>query len=226
MTAAIHRATLKDLARRIEASGLLIAEAAGSVWVAPALLVHGVILSFLFAPLHETIHRTAFRDCRLNDALARICGAALLLQPVYFRAFHFAHHRHTQDPARDPELAKPKPRSLAGYLLLVSGLPYWRERIATLGRHALGRVDEDFIKPRLRPAVRREAQILLLFYGTLAAVSLTTASWSPMPYWVVLYWLGPMVLGQPALRLALLAEHGDVRSEPVNLSPKRAFSGF
>ncbi len=120
MTGGMDAAALKDLTRRSDlkglmqllghgaalgASGLLIAEAAGSLWVAPALLAHGVILSFLFAPLHETIHRTAFRDCRLNDALARICGAALLLPPVYYRAFHFARHRQTQDPTRDPELA-------------------------------------------------------------------------------------------------------------------------
>lgn len=241
MTGGMDAAALKDLTRRSDlkgltqllghgaalgASGLLIAETAGSLWVAPALLVHGVILSFLFAPLHETIHRTAFRSRRLNDALAKICGAAMLLPPVYFRAFHFAHHRHTQNPARDPELAVPKPSALAGYLLLASGLPYWRERIATLARHALGRVDEAFITPRLRPAIRREAQVLLLVYGMVAAISLATASWAPEPYWAmshwaVLYWLGPLVLGQPALRLALLAEHGGCPLRPEMLLNSR-----
>ena len=47
----------------------------------------------------------------LNDAVALGRAArSLMLPPAYFRAFHFAHHRHTQDPARDPELAAPKPR--------------------------------------------------------------------------------------------------------------------
>ena len=90
-------------------SGLLLAQASGSLWLALAMPLHAILLTFLFAPLHETIHRTAFRSRRLNDATAWLCGLALALPPEYFRAFHFAHHRHTQDPARDPELAEPKP---------------------------------------------------------------------------------------------------------------------
>src|SRR3972149_6139290 len=106
----------------------------------PPLLVHGVVLVFLSAPLHETIHRTAFATRWLNDAVAWVGGLVLILPPEYFRAFHFAHHRPTQDPARDPELAQAKPATVRAYLWYVSGLPYWRERIGTLVRHGRGRV--------------------------------------------------------------------------------------
>ncbi len=215
---AIDRAALKALSRRSDgrglaqlgghlaalgATGAAVAGTQGTLWLAPALLVHGVVLIFLFAPLHECIHRTAFESRALNDAVAWLCGAVMLLPPVYFRAFHFAHHRHTQDLERDPDLALPRPDDLGRYLLRVTGLPYWRERIATLLRHALtGRVAQPFVTARLAPAVVREARLLLLSYAGIAAASIAFQSWAALIYWVV-----PALLGQPALRLYLLAEH-------------------
>ncbi|NNF79104.1 MAG: fatty acid desaturase, partial [Rhizobiales bacterium] len=65
--------------------------------------VQGLFIGFLFSPLHETIHRTAFRSERLNTAVAAICGFAVLIAPCWFRYFHFAHHRFTHEPGRDPE---------------------------------------------------------------------------------------------------------------------------
>ncbi len=182
---AIDKAALKRLSRRSDgrglgqlgghlallgATGALVAWAGVTWWLAPAMLVHGVVLIFLFSPLHESVHRTAFESRALNDAVAWVCGAVMLLPPEYFRAFHFAHHRHTQDPARDPELALLQPEDLGRYLLRVTGLPYWRERAATLLRHAFtGRVAQPFIAPRLVPAVVREARLLLLAYAGIAA---------------------------------------------------------
>jgi fatty acid desaturase len=186
----------------LAATGILAWSARGSLWLFPAMVGHGVLLVSLFAPLHESIHWTAFRTRRLNDAVAWGCGAALLLPPAYFRAFHFAHHRHTQDPARDPELAVPKPRTLAEYLWHVSGLPYWRERLLTTLRHACGRADEPFITRRQRPRVVREARLLLGLY-VLAALASTALSSPALLY----LGLGPALLGQPFLRLYLLAEH-------------------
>jgi fatty acid desaturase len=163
---------------------------------------HGVLLVSLFAPLHESAHWTAFRTRRLNDLVAWACGAALMLPPGYFRAFHFAHHRHTQDPGRDPELAVPKPRTLGEYWWHVSGLPYWRERLGTTLRHACGRVDEPFIARRARPGIVREARLLLGLYllAALASIVLSSAA-------LLYLWAGPALLGQPFLRLYLLAEH-------------------
>jgi fatty acid desaturase len=183
-------------------SGALVWEARASAWLPPAMLVHGVTLVFLFAPLHESIHWTAFRSRRLNDIVACACGALLLLPPGYFRAFHFAHHRHTQDPARDPELASAKPRTLRAYLWHVSGLPYWRERIATTVRHACARVDEPFIGARQRPRIVREARLLLGVYLLALLGSIAAGSAALLYLWVV-----PVLLGQPVLRLYLLAEH-------------------
>jgi fatty acid desaturase len=184
------------------ASGLLLAQAWGSLWLALAMPLHGILLTFLFAPLHETIHRTAFRRRWLNDATAWLCGLALALPPEYFRAFHLAHHRHTQDPGRDPELAEPKPESLWAYARHVSGLPYWGSRLTTLARHARGRVREPFITARLRPRVVREARLYLAAYAAILIISIATGSPA-----VLIFWLIPALLGQPFLRCYLLAEH-------------------
>jgi len=131
--------TLKSLNARSDAKGLirwcshlltlgalaaLISLIPFSAWLVPALAVYGGLLIFLFAPLHECIHRTAFRARWLNDGAAYLAGAVLILPPGYFREFHFAHHRHTQDPALDPELARAKPASLGAYVWLVAGIPY------------------------------------------------------------------------------------------------------
>jgi fatty acid desaturase len=167
------------------ATGFLVWSARGSLWLLPAMLLHGIVLVFLFAPLHESIHWTAFRGRRLNDAVAFASGALLLLPPGYFRAFHFAHHRHTQDPARDPELTRPKPRTLGAYLWYATGLPYWRERIATTVRHACARVDEPFIGARQKPAIEREARLLLFVY-LLALIASIAAASDALPY----LWLG------------------------------------
>ena len=186
------------------ATATLLGLAWGGPWTLPALLAHGIVLIFLFAPLHECIHRTAFKTRGLNDVVAWVCGALIVLPPAYFRAFHFAHHRYTQDPERDPELQRVMPTSMASYLWVVSGLPYWRERITTTLTHALtGRVHSPFVARQQAADIVLEARILWLVYGAVAPLSIAASSWA-----AVIYWLLPALAGQPFLRMYLLAEHG------------------
>ena len=213
----VDRRRLKALARRSNAKGLaqlaghfclLFASGAavlisdhGTVYAA-ALFAHGAVLIFLFAPLHESIHRTAFESRRLNDLLARFCGFVLLLPAGYFRAFHFQHHRFTHDPERDPELAAPDIDGPAAYFWHVSGIPYWRQALTTMVRHSLGRVEEDFIAARQKPEMMWEARAHLALYGALLAGSAGIGSTLLLDLWVL-----PVLAGQPLLRLFLLAEH-------------------
>jgi fatty acid desaturase len=214
---AIVKGALKPLTRRSDLKGIshlaghlaflaaaawLVALSTGSFWLILTWPVYGVMLVFLFAPLHETIHRTAFKTRWLNDLVAWMCGAVLILPPAYFRAFHFAHHRFTQDPDRDPELLSAKPASLGAYLRHASGLVYWRAQIPGLLRHAAGRVEETFIAPKQRRAIVVEARYYLGFYLGLAVASLAFETWAAVVYWIV-----PIVVAQPTLRLYLLAEH-------------------
>jgi len=187
----------------LAASGALIWASRGTYWLVPALFVHGVILSFLFCALHESVHRTAFASRRLNDLVAAFSGAVLLLPPRYFRLFHFAHHRHTQDPANDPELAMPHPSTLTAYLWRVSGLPNWSKRLSITLRHAVSaQVREPFVPEAKRGAIVREARYLWAVYVGVLVTSLVLRSDAALLYWIL-----PALLGQPVLRLYLLSEH-------------------
>ena len=168
----------------------------------PAAFVLGVVGIFLFAPLHECIHRTAFRSRWLNDAVARVAGFLLLLPPRYFRSFHLSHHRHTQVFARDPELAGKDVSTLGRYLIYVSGLLYWRDGILILICHALGQVTAPYIGRAASQPIINEARCYLLIYVVLAVLSAIFQTTM-----LVTFWLVPAVLGQPVLRLYLLAEH-------------------
>jgi fatty acid desaturase len=218
----MHRSDAKGLAQLTGHAALLaitalaIGASRDTSWLAPAMLAHGVALVFLFAALHESIHRTAFASRRLNDILAWLCGALLVLPPAYFRAYHMAHHRYTQRPGLDPELATPKPASLGAYLWYVSGLPYWAERFSTTLRLARGNVTEAFAPDHLRPALVREARSLLMLYALIALASI--ALQSPAAVW---YWIVPALLGQPVLRLFLLAEHAGCPRVPEMLRNSR-----
>lgn len=211
------RAALKDLSRPsdrrglahlaghaalLAATGAAVLAAPGPLLLVPALVVHGIVLVFLFAPAHECVHRTAFRTRWINDAVARAVGVLLVLPAGDFRAFHTAHHRFTQVPGRDPELPGKEIAGVGGYLRHVSGLPYWAAAVTGLLRHAAGRVTEPHLKGRHGPRVVAEARAHLALYALLAAGS----AWSGNAVLVWL-WVVPAVLGQPFLRLYLLAEH-------------------
>ena len=170
----------------------------------PLLIVlQGVLIVFLFTLMHETAHRTAFATRWVNDGVAAACGILIALPPTWFRYFHFAHHRHTQDPERDPELSRPKPETWGQYLRHISGLPIWWSHGRTLARNALGRCDDAFVPTHAFREVRREARMMIAGYALVIAGSVAAGSADLMFVWVL-----PALLGQPVLRLYLLAEHG------------------
>ena len=183
-------------------TGFALASRVGLAGSLVAIILHGLVLTFLFSALHECIHATAFKSRWLNDAVASICGFVLLLPREYFRAFHLEHHRYTQDPERDPELSVKKPGTIREYLLLLSGLPYWRERVTTLIRHARAYVQEPFVPTEKRPIIVREARLHLALYSIATIVSLAAQSGV-----LLIYWILPVLVGQPFLRAFLLAEH-------------------
>jgi fatty acid desaturase len=169
----------------------------------PLLLpVQGILIVFLFTALHEAVHGTAFRSAWLGRMVATISGFLVFIPAVWFRYFHFAHHRHTHDPDNDPELMSPKPETVLQYAIYLSGIPLWRNMAKTVGSNALGIADEPYVPEKGKKKVRLEARLTLAAYLLLAAGSV--ALWSDTLLWV---WFVPVVLGQPFLRAYLLAEH-------------------
>ena len=196
---------LRQLGSHLAVIGLgigLVSLADGWLTVIAAQILLGIGLTFLFAPAHESVHRTAFKSRWLNTVTGNLAGLVLILPPIYFRHFHLAHHRHTQIPGKDPELAGKAIETRLGFVWHVTGIPYWQRMTLGLIQRALGHSNEDFIDDGNRAAITREARLYLLVYVAGFAASLLTGSTVLLVYWVV-----PMLLTQPFLRLYLLAEH-------------------
>jgi fatty acid desaturase len=189
----------------LAATGVLVWLARGTWWLVPAMLAHGVQVAFLFAGLHECVHMSPFRSRWLNVAVGWAFGLVTFYPLVYLRHFHFTHHRYTQDPARDPEITPDNPaKTRLGFMWWASGAPYWRRRVLGSLTHALsGRVGQPFIAPRDHAAVVREARTVWAIYLAVAVAAALTDPWAP-----VVYWLAPIVMAQPLLRLYLNGEHG------------------
>ena len=164
--------------------------------------VQGVLLVFLFTLEHECTHRTPFAKLWLNEWVGRACGMVLVLPFEWFRWFHLAHHRWTNLPGKDPELAAGKPERLRDWVWHVSGLPYWGAELRLMAALIIGRAEGDYLPEGAKARIVAEARGMAVLYAAAGA----SLFWSPLVLWI---WAVPVVLGQPALRLYLLAEHGD-----------------
>lgn len=195
---------------------LAISQADSGWFFLITLILHGIVLSFVFAPLHETIHYTAFKSTGLNNAVAAVSGFILLIPYQYFRAYHSMHHRHTQDIDMDPELIGKKVFTHYRHLLHLSGLPFWLGNIKTLSQHAKGVVIESYFQRRDHQTIITEARIHLALYLMLILICLIFDA-----TWLLNYWVLPLLIGQPFLRWFLLAEHSGCDFSPNMLENSR-----
>ncbi|MGB1388536.1 MAG: fatty acid desaturase [Paracoccaceae bacterium] len=180
--------------------GVLIAARVPFWWL--LLLPQGILLVFLFTLQHECTHKTPFASDRLNEWVGWLTGVILFQPFLWFRYFHFAHHRHTNDPDLDPELSAAKPDTWPGFLRHLSTVDYWADKATLLAQTATGRIDAPYLPPNTQARLRREAWGMLILYLAALVFSLTI---SPILLFV---WILPVLLGFPFLRLYLLAEHG------------------
>lgn len=182
--------------------GALLWRLRATLWMAPLLLAQGYVLAFIFCAFHETAHRTAFRTRWLNAAVGTLAGFLTFWPYRNYRVYHWEHHRHTQDPSRDPELFFPKPASWPAYVLVLTGIPNAIRRIGDMLRLAVGRADRPWMAPAERRPLIVEARAYLAGYAGVAAASVLAGT--PI---ALLVWIAPWVVGQAFLRPYLLAEH-------------------
>lgn len=204
LTARSDRAGLRHLALHlglIVLVGALIAAQVPFWWA--LLLPQGILIAFLFTLEHEATHKTPFASEALNEWVGWATGV-LILQPfLWFRYFHLVHHRYTNDPENDPELAGlPKPDNWPDFLWHLSSIGYWRAKAVLIWTLCFGTISAPYLPDRTHPRLRREARGMLVIYGVALAFTLLV---HPVLFWV---WLVPLFLGFPVLRLYLLAEHG------------------
>ena len=151
----------RDLPGLVHLAGHLGALALTGTWIASgaplwwaALLPHGVLLAFLFTLQHECTHDTPFRSRWLNRGVGHLCALVLLQPLTWFRHFHLAQHRHTNDPARDPELAGGgRPATRTAWAWHVSGLPTLWAWITNLVRFAIRPTPAPYLPARVLPRI-------------------------------------------------------------------------
>lgn len=184
-------------------TGWLVAIASG--WaLLPAVFALGVVQAALFAPAHETMHQTAFASRRANAVVGWLASCPSLLNAQFYTAFHLAHHRHTQVPGRDPELAIADPTNLRSYVLRIAGIPFWRLRLGVIRDCWRGDLSgHPYVAPAAAPVIIRSVRAMSLLMAGGAVASGVVFGWTT-PF---LFWIGPQLLGQIPLRAYLMAEH-------------------
>jgi fatty acid desaturase len=201
-------------------SGYLWGTNLGHHWAIalPALLVYGYGFAAMFAPMHESSHRTAFENNTLNDWVCWFAGVLSFYNGTFYRRYHKWHHRYVQDPAKDPELSEPLPKNFWAYLWVVSGLPWWWGKLITHLRVASGNVaDYPYISEEARGEVILSTRLQLGVYWV--AIALSIAAHHP---WFITYWLFPLFVAQPILRCYLFAEHTGCTNDDNPLTNTRS----
>jgi fatty acid desaturase len=185
----------------IAVTGTLLWMYRDSRWAAPLLVIHGVLLNFLYAGQHELSHWTVFRTGWLNEWVGRVFGFVLFYPRTFDQVQHMAHHRFTQDWARDGELARAR-YTLTSYLLWMSGISYWYTRWRRILRFCFGVVTEPYLPQKRHAELIREARWHLAGYVSIAGVSVVTHSGA-----AVILWLAPMLAMKCVHQLQNTIEH-------------------
>jgi fatty acid desaturase len=181
----------------------------------PAMILHGFTIVTMFAPMHECVHKTAFKTPWLNDTCGWLAGALCFYNFTYYRRYHTWHHRYTQDDELDPELETPKPGNRFEYWLHLSGLPFWWHKLPDLVAMAAGKT-YPFVPPQSRNVVAWSARAQVGLYLALAVGSVLLSS--TVVWW---YWLLPAILAQPLLRAILIVEHTGCSTDTNGLTNTR-----
>ena len=75
----------------------------GALEMAWGTLAATVAMHGLFTVMHDASHYSLSRHRWVNEVVGSLCGSAFLRAFVGFRYIHLQHHKHTNDPARDPD---------------------------------------------------------------------------------------------------------------------------
>jgi fatty acid desaturase len=218
MNSALTSAELRSLSGRGNAEGALrtgihVVLLGGTGWllaiagpwtILPALIAFGLVQVALFAPAHEATHQTAFASRRANQVVGWLAACPSLLNLHFYTAFHFAHHRHTQIPGRDPELDMAAPDDVASYVWRVLGAPFWRLRLLVVADAWRGDMRRyPYVSAQAAPGVIRSVRAMSATMVGGSVVAALLFGWAvPLMFWIV-----PQLLCQPFLRAYVLAEH-------------------
>lgn len=161
--------------------GYLLGELPAAVTIA----INATAIYLLFTVMHDSMHRTAHQSRSVNDLLGRLSAFPLTVTMPLFRAVHYEHHSHTNDPERDPDLAVARGPRWA--------LPVWCLSILVeYRRHYFGRrMWRD--RSDLIEVIGMECLLVSAIIWAAVTGNLGT---------LMIVWLGPALIAVAALALA------------------------
>lgn len=197
-------------------SGVALHLSLGSLWVVPAMVIYGGILTtWTYALSHECAHGTAFRSRWLNEALFWITSLIYIEEPNHRRWAHARHHTYTWIREMDAQMPWETPMTLKGYLVEVSGLELLRYEFTLLFRHAFGRFDDavrDYTPESELPKLKWGARAFLAIYGGSALAILWTGA-----LWPLIYIVLPRLIGAPVMHLITLVQHAEMEENQPDI---------
>ncbi len=161
----------------------------------------GVAINFLYAAQHELSHWTVFKTKGLNEFWGRVIGFFMIFPRDFDLIMHYSHHRFTQDWGKDGELVR-APYTLTTYLLWMSGMTYWKNRVTGLIRRARGIIIEPYIHANEEAKVIAESRLHLLGYAIIVVGSIYLQTYAALIFWIV-----PMLLAKPVHQMQNTIEH-------------------
>lgn len=219
----LDRPSVKALSQRSDRPGLIylarwavLLAATGTgvwfsletVWIWPAMVVHGIALTVpVYAISHETAHSTAFRNRRLNEIVFWVTSLLYMEEPLHRRHTHASHHAYTYHVGKDAQIPFDLPMDFWGWLIELSGFGLLRFHCHVLWRLASGRptdVMRDVSPPDDLPRMIRNARIFVAVY---AGVGIAIALGVDALLWFLVL---PRFLGGPVMLAFTLMQHAEL----------------
>jgi fatty acid desaturase len=186
-------------------AGSAALHAAGWLGSAAALGLSSAAAFVLFTPLHDAAHRSLGRSSALSGLVGRIAALVLAGPFPAFRFVHHEHHRHTNEPGRDPDLwSGGGPAALRPLRWLTQDLHYY----AFVGR-----------RWRQRPVGESLETVLTLVALVAACVAATRSGLGASALWC---WILPARLALAALAFAFDYLPHRPHAVPARVDPYRA----
>jgi fatty acid desaturase len=180
-----------------------------SVWTAPLVAFAYYQIGLLF---HDFGHHHGFRNRRLNDAAGHFAGLLIGGSLTRWRHDHNAHHAHTNETGRDPDIEGPvvhtraaaaKARGIKRFLARTQHL--WLMPVSSVALMAIIRSkDVAFVLRRKSYRARPiERAILAVHYAAYFGIVFAT-----LPFWpAVLFVVVHQVLFGSGFAIAFLVNH-------------------
>lgn len=186
-----------------------------TLWVWPAMLVHGIVLMVpAYAMSHETAHSTAFKTKRLNEAVLWVTSLIYMEEPLHRRHTHATHHSYTYHVGKDAQIPFDLPMGFGGWLFELSGLGLLRFHLLVMWHLVIGRPTEMMSKvspPEDLPRMIRNARLFLAIYIALGAAIVMGAD--------ALLWLLvlPRFIGAPVMLAFTLLQHAELAENATSI---------